>query len=73
MLVFHDFKCTNGHVFEEFTQREQKISRCQCGADAKRVIATPHFHLNGSDGTFPTAASKWERERERRGGRTGDS
>lgn len=67
MLRFYDFRCTNNHVFEDFVDETVRTSRCKCGADAKRIITPVHFHLDGSDPSWPTAASKWEREHEAAG------
>jgi predicted nucleic acid-binding Zn ribbon protein len=72
MIKVYDFVCTNGHQFEEFVFKDIATSRCGCGADARRVLSAPAFHLDGSSGHFPGAASKWEREHERLA-KTGDS
>lgn len=65
MIRVYDFRCTNGHVFENFVGKEVTVSRCGCGADAKRIISPIRTHLDGSDPGFPGAAMKWEREHER--------
>ena len=62
MRVFFDFRCKNGHEFEQYVDRETTTSRCQCGADAKKVLSVPNFHLEGASGDYPTAAARWERE-----------
>lgn len=72
MLKVFDFVCSNGHYFEEFVSGDVTMSRCGCGADAKRVLSATPFYLDGSSGHFPGAASKWEREHERLA-KTGDS
>lgn len=67
MLVFYDFKCSNGHIYEDFVARGTTTSRCKCGANAKKVLTVPNFHLDGSDPSWPTASDKWTREHERKG------
>jgi len=67
MNVFFDFKCKNGHVFEDFVDRSVTTSRCKCGADAVKILTVPNFHLEGASGDYPTAAQKWERDHVRNG------
>ena len=52
MKIF-DFRCENGHVFEEFVDGTTTASRCGCGA-----MAT---------GDFPGRHMKWVREHEEAG------
>jgi len=72
MIKVYDYRCNNGHLFEVFTDEPTKPSRCGCGSNAKRVISPVHSHLEGWSGSFPTAASKWEREHERAKSREAD-
>lgn len=65
MIRVYDFRCTNGHLFEAFVDDKSTVSRCGCGADAKRIISPVTSLLDGSDPGFPGAAMKWEREHER--------
>lgn len=64
MIRCFEFKCTNGHYFEEFVESDIRTSRCGCGADAKRIISAPSFHLDGTDSGFPGAHDRWARDHE---------
>lgn len=48
-MPLYDFKCpTCGKAFESNTSiaaRDDPVS-CECGADAKRCIATPHLRID---------------------------
>jgi putative FmdB family regulatory protein len=61
----YDFRCTNDHITEKFTDlAEGHTYRCnECGAEAKRVISPVHFKLEGVTGHFPTAADQWAKRR----------
>jgi hypothetical protein len=67
MIKVFDFRCTNGHHFEEFTESSVTVSRCGCGADAVRVLSATPCVLDGSSGDFPGRHIKWVREHERAG------
>ena len=67
MYKVFDFRCTNGHVFEEFVEGTVTTTRCGCGANAAKMVSAPSFHLNGSDGSFPGAHMKWVKEHEKAG------
>ena len=67
MFKVYDFRCTNGHVFEEFVKPGVTTSRCGCGANAKRLVYAPSFHLDGASGDFPGQHIKWTREHEKAG------
>jgi len=67
MFKFYDFRCTNGHVFEEMVESGVTTSRCGCGADATKMVSAPSFHLDGSTGDFPGQHMKWVREHEKAG------
>jgi hypothetical protein len=67
MLKVFDFKCSNGHVFEDFVESGTTSSRCGCGANATKIAsATPHV-LEGASGDFPGRHSKWIKEHEKAG------
>lgn len=38
---------------------------CDCGATLRRIITPPAVVLDGADPSFPGAASKWEKDRQR--------
>jgi len=64
----YDFRCTNGHVTEEFVKSSVTESRCKiCGSTSTRMVSAPSFHLNGADGSFPGAHMKWVKEHEKAG------
>jgi predicted nucleic acid-binding Zn ribbon protein len=65
MFKVYDFRCTNGHVFEEFV-KDVTTSRCGCGANATKMVSAPSFHLDGASG-FPRQHMKWVREHEKAG------
>jgi hypothetical protein len=67
MLKVFDFKCSNGHVSEDFVESGTTSSRCGCGANATKIAsATPHV-LEGASGDFPGRHSKWIKEHEKAG------
>ena len=45
MFKVYDFRCTNGHVFEEFVVSGVTTSRCGCGANATKMVSAPSFTL----------------------------
>ena len=65
MLKVFDFKCSNGHVFEEFVESGTTASRCGCGADATKIVSATQCVLDGSSGDFPGQHMKWVREHEK--------
>jgi hypothetical protein len=67
MYKIYDFRCTNGHVFEEFVESGTTTSRCGCGANAAKMVSAPSFHLEGASGDFPGSHMKWVREHEKAG------
>ncbi len=69
MLKVFDFKCTNGHIFEEFVDGSVTTSRCGCGANATKIASATSFVLDGSTGDFPGRHMKWIKEHEEAGKR----
>ena len=67
MLKVYDFLCTNGHTFEQFVESSVTVSRCGCGANAKRIPSATKCVLDGSSGDFPGAHMRWLREHEKAG------
>jgi putative FmdB family regulatory protein len=68
MYKIYDFRCTNGHVTEEFVKDNVTESRCKtCGEPSTRMVSAPSFHLDGSTGHFPGQHMKWVREHEKAG------
>ena len=64
MIKVYDFKCTEGHYFEEFVEEGTTTSRCGCGANATRVASATKCVLDGSSGDFPGEHIKWLRQHE---------
>ena len=67
MIKVFDFRCTNGHLFEEFVASNVTVSRCDCGANATRVVSATQCVLEGASGDFPGRHMKWVREHEAAG------
>ena len=67
MIKVYDFKCTNGHLFEEFVEAGTTTNRCGCGANATRVVSATQCVLEGASGDFPGRHMKWVREHEQAG------
>jgi len=67
MIKVFDFRCTNGHLFEEFVASNVTVSRCDCGANATRVVSATQCVLEGASGDFPGRHMKWVREHENAG------
>jgi hypothetical protein len=68
MYKIYDFRCTNGHVTEEFVKDNVTESRCKtCDEPSTRMVSAPSFHLDGSTGDFPGQHMKWVREHEKAG------
>jgi hypothetical protein len=67
MIKVFDFRCTNGHLFEEFVTSSVTTSRCGCGANATRVVSATQCVLEGASGAFPGRHMRWVREHEKAG------
>lgn len=67
MKKLFDFRCSEGHVTEEYVDAETRTVRCKCGQEAHRIISPVPFKLNGADASWPTAHSKWIKEHEEAG------
>lgn len=65
MIRVYDFRCDNGHEFEAFVEKDVTTSRCGCGANARKIISVPNFHLDGTDPSYPTAFDKWAKDHEK--------
>lgn len=70
MIKVYDFRCVNGHVFEKFVKSGSQECRCDCGAEATKLVSAPSFALDGASGHFPGAHMKWVREHEKAGRKT---
>ena len=67
MLKVFDFKCDQGHVFEDFVSSNVTVSRCDCGANAIKIPSATKCQLDGASGDFPGQHMKWVREHEAAG------
>lgn len=65
MIKVYDFRCSNGHHFEQFVDERTETSRCGCGANGKRIQSATKCILNGADAGFPGAAMKWAKDHEK--------
>ena len=64
-LRIFDFQCAAGHKHEQFVNADTRTVKCEtCGKPAQRLIAAPRCQLEGITGDFPSAAMKWEANRE---------
>ncbi len=69
MIKVFEFRCTNGHIFEDFVDGTTTTSRCGCGAEATKIVSATKCVLDGSTGDFPGRHMKWVREHEEAGRR----
>lgn len=69
MYKIYDFRCDNGHIFEEMVSSGITASRCGCGANAIKMPSAPKCVLEGHSGDFPGRHMKWVREHEKAGGK----
>lgn len=67
MIKVFDFRCTNGHLFEDFVDSSVTVSRCGCGANATKVMSATKCVLEGYSGDFPGRHMKWVREHKEAG------
>jgi hypothetical protein len=58
-----DFRCPDGHKFEDLVKSDVTVSRCNCGLDAKRIVSPVRSKLEGISGDFPDAHDKWAKRR----------
>jgi len=63
-MLFFDFRCPDGHVSEHLVKSEVRQVRCDCGAEAHRIITPVRCKLDGF-GDFPGEAIKWARKHEK--------
>jgi len=69
MYKIYDFRCDNGHIFEEMVGSGVTTSRCGCGSNAIKMPSAPKCVLEGHSGDFPGRHMKWVREHEKAGGK----
>jgi hypothetical protein len=61
MKRMFEFACENGHKSERLCDYETQSFRCECGAQANRILSAPAFRLEGWSGHFPSAHGKFEK------------
>jgi len=70
MRRIYDARCTSCNEITEVFGRENDEFRCgTCGSPAKRIVSPVRCSLEGTSGSFPGAAMKWEREHAKAGQR----
>ena len=67
MIKVFEFKCSNGHVFEQFVEAGTTSSRCGCGANATKIVSATSSVLEGASGDFPGRHNRWVKEHEKAG------
>jgi putative FmdB family regulatory protein len=60
LFEFHCSTCDNH--FEELTEYIQVLPCPKCNSNADKLISTPRVKLEGHTGSFPGAASSWEKK-----------
>lgn len=59
-----EFRCNDGHLQESLVSDEVTKLTCEvCGKDSNRIISAPRINLEPFSGIYPSATSKWERNR----------
>ena len=46
MKKIRHFKCDDDHITEKFAEDDERVTRCDCGKDARRMLSTPRFFGN---------------------------
>lgn len=60
----YEFKCKDLHHTETFVDETVKEVQCSvCGEKATRIISAPGIYLEPFSGIYPSATSKWEKNR----------
>lgn len=63
--MLFDFECVDGHGFEALVKKDTLTTYCRiCHKTANKVLSAPHFKLEGWSGSFPSRASRWDRDHE---------
>ena len=59
-----DFECKDSHITEAFVDVDIKEVQCgDCGEIATRIISPTTIYLEPFSGLFPSASSKWVKQR----------
>ena len=63
MKKLFEFHCsTCDYHFEELTEYRQTFPCPKCNSNADKIISAPRVSLEGYSGSFPGAASAWEKK-----------
>jgi len=67
--MIYEYKCsacdTRVEHWLKIAERDNPPNCVSCGATLQRIITPPMVLFDGADPDFPTAASKWEKDRGR--------
>lgn len=65
-MPIYEYKCSNGHVTEEFRQIifRESPTMCRCGEEAKFIVSAPMIPLN-------IMSDKWAKMHEKAGQQSG--
>lgn len=59
-----DFQCKDSHLTEAFVDVDIKEVQCgECGETATRIISPITIYLEPFSGLYPSASSKWIKQR----------
>lgn len=66
MIRVRDYRCNScDRLFEVFGHEFASTESCPfCGDEARMQLSAPRIDLEGTTGSFPGAAMRWERKRE---------
>lgn len=60
----YDFKCSEEHLMEAFVDETIKELLCDvCGEKTTRIISPTTIYLEPFSGLYPSATSKWSKQR----------
>lgn len=66
MRRLYDFKCDETDAyFERLTSADVTDVKCNCGADAGRVVSAVRVSLDPISGDFPKATRRWAEQRKK--------
>ena len=65
MLKLYDYKCSKGHVVEEFVRGDPVERKCSiCGLPSNRLISPIRSVFEPFSGDYHDATAKWAKHRE---------
>lgn len=67
MRRIYEFRCeSTQQVFERYIDEAETVIRCNCGANANRIVSAVRSSLDVVSGHFPGATMKWAKAREQK-------